>query len=194
MPQTTPAHQDMAHKEVNSLVLRAHLESLPQELYDIIYDLTFAAKPGVRQLGTIANRLHFATPPTDPCPTLLGIDRRSRAKFAKSYDGDGAVFVVYGNRTLEQWLGSLPDAHRDMIADIRYICARAEPAHEHSPNYRSLQIYYDCLRRAGQTDNAFLRKIHIGRETEITRDLEGYTSVSLEEARQGREWGALRPA
>lgn len=38
-----------------SLKLRARLEALPQELYDRIFDLTFTANPGLRDLGWIVS-------------------------------------------------------------------------------------------------------------------------------------------
>ncbi|GIZ41118.1 hypothetical protein CKM354_000443400 [Cercospora kikuchii] len=50
--------------EEDTTVLRDHLENLPQELYDMIYDLTFTAKPEVRVIY-----LESARPVGDEDPT-----------------------------------------------------------------------------------------------------------------------------
>lgn len=59
--------------------LRRGLETLPQELYDEIYNLTFSATPAARDLrvrGTAETRQNFK---------LLQVSSASRAVFASSY-------------------------------------------------------------------------------------------------------------
>lgn len=116
--------------------LRTRLENLPQELYDEIYDLTFAAEPGIRYLdrfvpeGLKKDKIRplFRGPDS---VHLLHVDRASRAKFAKSYyGGSGAVFMATshsdrhgrnrdGTRSCITWLLEVPESHREMIQDIR---------------------------------------------------------------------------
>lgn len=77
------ANQQSYNKPSTSLKQR--LESLPQELSNEIYNLTFTADPGVREITK-----------TYLPPHLLRVDRASRALFGASYYGNDAVFRISG--------------------------------------------------------------------------------------------------
>lgn len=107
--------------------LRELLETLPQEIYNDIYDLTFTAEPGVRDLGYISRRVPLGGPygrPKDAGKPFLGsdnrgllqVDRASREKFAQSYyGGEDAVFVAQSGITAGVWLDSLEWKHEALI-------------------------------------------------------------------------------
>ncbi|KAF2166093.1 hypothetical protein M409DRAFT_23820 [Zasmidium cellare ATCC 36951] len=129
----------------DSAELRARLETLPQELYDQIYDFTFTAEPCVPYL----DRLNLC-PLVLPCEApklgrpllqksnrvkLLHVDRTSRHKFAQSfYGGEGAAFVAERRlfdllETICFWLRSLPLDHQAMILDVRAIASSPPVLH-----------------------------------------------------------------
>lgn len=97
-----------ASNGTNSDELRKHLESLPQELYNYIYDLTFTADAKVRLYARKHQswRLELDWLPetcseqvvtiNEKMPHLFRVDRSSRTKFAASYFGGESVFVVVG--------------------------------------------------------------------------------------------------
>lgn len=101
--------------------LRALLESLPQELYDQIKDETFTAHPGTRKIGCDTKvKPCFAT---EPPPSLLFIDRQTRAQYAKSYYA--CTTIETSDLDLNKcvaWLKALPDDHRAMVSSIRVAC------------------------------------------------------------------------
>ncbi|KAK4494306.1 hypothetical protein PRZ48_014604 [Zasmidium cellare] len=115
--------------------LRALLESLPQELHDRIYDLTFTAEPGIHYIdrfwGGEHHRLYISRPlfQWPDSANLLHVDRASRKQFAESYyGGNGAVFVATGLGKHPRsgviglcidWLAMLPLQHRNLIKDVR---------------------------------------------------------------------------
>lgn len=69
--------------ELTSEDLNRHVNNLPQELRDEIYDLVFTAEPGVREVDEL-----YRT------PRLLHVSRASRAKFSTSYYcGTGVTFL-----------------------------------------------------------------------------------------------------
>lgn len=63
------------------LELEHRMSTLPQEIYDEIYDLVFTVEPGERVI----------TPATKP-PAQLQVSRAIRAQYAKSYYGNGSSF------------------------------------------------------------------------------------------------------
>ncbi|PPJ60200.1 hypothetical protein CBER1_10123 [Cercospora berteroae] len=114
-----------------SLQLRNNLESLPQELYNRIYDLTFAAEPAIRfysskkglktngVLDILKDCSHHALAINEKLPPMFHVDRRSRDKFVKSYFGHvNTVFVFYGDD-----LGRLciESSHLKLIPHVHYI-------------------------------------------------------------------------
>lgn len=85
--------------------LAALVQSLPQELYDEIYDLTFTADDEPRVI------YKDYTP-----PHLLHVDSASRAKYARSYYGSSTfkLPLVFG----EKWVRSVQASHFDMICEF----------------------------------------------------------------------------
>ncbi|UJO21254.1 uncharacterized protein CLAFUR5_10900 [Fulvia fulva] len=100
--------------EITSEDLKRHLSSLPQELYDGIYERIFTADD--RQIQTISRAWH--------APHLLHVDRSSRQKFARSYfTTPSAFYMPHSNYGIEyfmlaSWLAVLDDTHADMIQSI----------------------------------------------------------------------------
>ena len=130
----------------------------------MIYDLTFTANPGIRELGTIVELLKERTRASDPKPHLLHISRHSRDLYATSYYGAGAVFVIYDLETLEAWLRLLPAKHRNLIVDIRCIVWRSCPRDATDAcrwPHEARQVQY-CLEHAG-LDVGLAMKIQLGK-------------------------------
>ncbi|CAK1358705.1 unnamed protein product [Cercospora beticola] len=93
--------------DVDSLTLRDLLESLPQELYDYIYKLTFTAEKKIHvytngqaqidiTLCTLVKKLEIPTITlNERFPHLLHVDRASRKQLATSYFGtSGSIFIT----------------------------------------------------------------------------------------------------
>lgn len=116
--------------------LRVRLETLPQELYDEIYDITFTAEHGMRPIGTkpglALHRAHLK---------FLQIDPASRTSYAKSYYGKGASFRML-NGVLIDWLKSLPSAHRVLLQDV-VLVSYIWPFHV--PSEIELEVYMAVL-------------------------------------------------
>ncbi|WPB02626.1 uncharacterized protein RHO25_007262 [Cercospora beticola] len=93
-------------KEIDSMALRALLHTLPPELYNEIYNLTFTAEKRIhlltRNTGSTKENLqellqgyNFATL-NAKLPHLFQVDRASRIQFADSYFAtSGSIFVLY---------------------------------------------------------------------------------------------------
>lgn len=92
--------------------LRTNLQTLSQEIYDMIYIEVFTAAPGMRDVTRIhdpdgAHKYRHAL-------KLLRVSPHSRALYAKSYYGPGAHFIfahtstVNYRTTFKTWLKSLP--------------------------------------------------------------------------------------
>ncbi|EME78301.1 uncharacterized protein MYCFIDRAFT_212354 [Pseudocercospora fijiensis CIRAD86] len=103
------------------------LQTLPQELFDKIYDLTFTAEPGLRDLGDIIGedqgltcRRRYRGQQFLGADTraLLQVDRASRAKFASSYYGEGSVFLAHSHFAASTWSDSVDPQHRRLIAAL----------------------------------------------------------------------------
>ncbi|KAI5362784.1 hypothetical protein Slin14017_G064650 [Septoria linicola] len=80
--------------------LRTLLESLPQELYDNIYDCVFTAEPATVTICYEDYRF----------PHLLHVDRAPRSKFAESYYK--VTEIEYGEPSEVDWLETLPQQHQ----------------------------------------------------------------------------------
>ncbi|KAF7193935.1 hypothetical protein HII31_04825 [Pseudocercospora fuligena] len=103
------------------------MQTLPQELFDDIYNLTFTAEPGLRDLGRICShnwgrsfvRYHrgqqFLGADTR---ALLQVDRASRAKYASSYYGEGSIFIAHTAYAAMTWMHSVAPEHRSLIAAL----------------------------------------------------------------------------
>lgn len=88
------------------------LQTLPQELFDKIYDNVFTADGGERLVD-------WDYKP----PVQLQVDRGSRDKFAESYNGGETAFILPHGIDCG-WLQSLPTAHFLTIAHLK--CPRWE--------------------------------------------------------------------
>lgn len=187
--------------------LRHHLEKLPQELYDCIYDLTFTANPGIRYVSKPPEgaseegrkaRPHFILPDN---VGLLHVDRLSRQKFARSYYGsEGAVFVydvtgniLRANEPLRDMSSYIAPEHHQLVKDIRCVFAQPQiPADDerfHSRNFRNSQ---SCLNKAAAAfgGDAAMRKAERGEY--IRRTLRLCTMpTKLGHGRSGRLPGLL---
>lgn len=100
--------------------LKQRLEDLPPELYDRIFDLTFAAKSGPHLISQ-----HYKP------PVQLQVSRATRQRFAEAYYQEGTVFImpVSGPRIGEldgathvciNWLQSLARYHPLRTQHLEY--------------------------------------------------------------------------
>ena len=89
--------------------LPEQVQSLPPELYSLIYELTFAADPGIRHISRQYKP-----------PKLLTVDRASRELFARSYYNAGAIFLVNSVHCGKRWLASLSDIHLQRFRQLRF--------------------------------------------------------------------------
>lgn len=113
--------------------LRARLGSLPQEIYDDIYNLTFTAESGARIISYKLADCSVVMRPThrmDESKRFCGrdsislflVDRASHTRFAKSYYGDmGAFFVFMDCRKMSEWFRSLQPKHRNMLRSLKCV-------------------------------------------------------------------------
>ncbi|KAM3424138.1 hypothetical protein BST61_g11316 [Cercospora zeina] len=141
--RTTSAPNSTAttnQEETSTLSLRNTLESLPQELYNEIYKLTFTApKPTINLLqlsyiprtATTGSLLPYLPPQqtrhqhqpsiihNNLFPHLLHIDRHSRAQYAKSHFGSPqTIFVICSTIMLESMLETIHKDHLTMIGRV----------------------------------------------------------------------------
>lgn len=115
---THQAKGDVAtHSSNGTPALRDSLETLPQELYDEIYRLTFTANPKVRVYtdeprnqryaiamkyachpvyGPGAHQYKHMTRDERPPANLMAVSRSSRLQFAKSFFGQNSIIVICG--------------------------------------------------------------------------------------------------
>ncbi|KAF7195045.1 hypothetical protein HII31_03719 [Pseudocercospora fuligena] len=115
------------------------IHSLPQELFDKIYDLTFAVHPAT--VVTIDRSYKF--------PIELQISRGTRRNFARRYYSTKAGFRVESNRenrsVLFDWLSNLPTRHQKRIRRID-VSGRLSPK-DYEPRRlkRSLKSLHECV-------------------------------------------------
>lgn len=103
-------HRDKFNKRV---------QSLPQELFDEIYKLTFTSDANTRYMDTGK----YAT------PSILQVDRKSRTMAAKSYYKNTIFAFTTAERNFvrikrvqyhgEKWLGSLPPDHLKAVRGVK---------------------------------------------------------------------------
>ncbi|KAK4494841.1 hypothetical protein PRZ48_014197 [Zasmidium cellare] len=117
--------------------LAARVQSLPQELYDEIYKLTFTAAPGPRYPAKTIfmkpthgaeREIHGQKRPIElvtrqfhghDAIALLQVDQASREKFARSYyGGPDALFMFNRRKPAEMWLKSLSEHHRGYLRHV----------------------------------------------------------------------------
>jgi hypothetical protein len=104
----------------DSLALRDHLENLPQELYDVIKELTFTLDTVTRFDKTLSKDIDFIR--IDEFyrpPAQLHINSKTRNRFRKLFYR--TTFVFASLQTLSRWLRSLSVESMDMLKDVRCV-------------------------------------------------------------------------
>ncbi|USW56841.1 hypothetical protein Slin15195_G101600 [Septoria linicola] len=89
--------------------LRMRLESLPQELYNRIYDQVFTAACSI---------VVVAREGTRKAEYLLQVDRVSRAQYAKSYYGNTKFVFPTAIQDLVPWLRRMSRSELHLISDM----------------------------------------------------------------------------
>lgn len=106
------------------------INSLPQELYDMIFDYTFAAdvsKPVIIK----KSRFQKSYNP----PACLQVSRATRDTFAWTYYTN-SVFQSRSKEDLCDWIKSLQTSHQRMIMSLRYDLEFREPMQQsHATDY-----------------------------------------------------------
>lgn len=88
--------------------LRKHLETLPQELYELIMDFTFTPDPCAYRIDQ-----HFRP------SNVQQVDRLSRRLVMNRLYHDDAVFYCTNHEHCTRWLGSLEQATLFMLREVR---------------------------------------------------------------------------
>lgn len=119
----TPAKRSNQLSDVTIEELRSTLETLPQEIYDQIFEAVFTAPPGTRDLTGGSNHNAYLQD-----FNLLRISRETRALYAKSYYGNQSCFYfknhnsymgwVHSTFRVRSWLKLLPEAHRALLQEV----------------------------------------------------------------------------
>ncbi|PPJ60203.1 hypothetical protein CBER1_10120 [Cercospora berteroae] len=126
--------------DTDILELRERLESLPQELYNHIYDLTFTANPRIRIYGISRWARFYLTSSVLPntisgrvvafderLPNMFRVDRASRRKFAKSYfSGEDSTFIFCVGYCTRDCLEGM-SYHRLLIKNVLWSCEPTQP-------------------------------------------------------------------
>ncbi|KXS98307.1 hypothetical protein AC578_6828 [Pseudocercospora eumusae] len=120
--------------------LRDLLHTLPQELYDEIFHMTFTADAAIRKLniafkkrvvyksstkGSICWREpYFYSNVAAVFPPLLHVSRSTRAQFAKSYYGQGAFVAAHDRDAVRKWAEILPSDHRSLLGHVSIVAKK----------------------------------------------------------------------
>ncbi|CZT21016.1 uncharacterized protein RCC_06877 [Ramularia collo-cygni] len=109
---------------MTTLQLRAHLEALPKELYDEIYELTFTPPTGTTihiEHSPFNDGMFYdcAVPYAEFPLKLLQVSRATRMKVATLHFSRN-IFIVRRYSLLYTWLKyRLPSDHRLLLRDVR---------------------------------------------------------------------------
>jgi hypothetical protein len=93
---------------MSDIQFKAKLESLPPELYDYIFDLSFAPSIDV----CIIDQKYRP-------PNTLSVDRATRTIMAVRFYGDNSIFHCGNHEDCSKWLISLPPEHRQLLQQAR---------------------------------------------------------------------------
>jgi len=119
------------------------LQSLPQEIYDEIYELTFSAT------CTTPNTIEIDTKHYSP-PSILQVDTASRRLAALTYYSSH-TFVAYDQKVLDAWLCSIARKHMDDLREVHLVNILSEEAIENWTRGRfnlAGPLYsYECMPR-----------------------------------------------
>lgn len=94
----------------------AQLPELPAELYDQIYGYIFTAKDRI-QTTEIADEFGYPLDNVYRPPSVLGVSRAWRARFARSYYNEMS-FKATSLPACVEWLQSLPTQHARLLRDV----------------------------------------------------------------------------
>lgn len=100
----------------HSLRLRAQLQRIPQEIFDMIWNEVWICKPTIRRVRrslTSGRSYHHV-------PHLMHVSRDTRHMFAISYYSN-SVFIFPEPYDCFAWLGCVMPEYRKLLKDIRYI-------------------------------------------------------------------------
>lgn len=92
------------------------VQSLPQELFDKIYDLTFTSESQrmpdpVWDARCVERSSHML-------PSTLQVSRATRAAFAETFYGEGTTFYVSWE-AVGAWISPLASEHVSLLEDVR---------------------------------------------------------------------------
>ncbi|GIZ41106.1 hypothetical protein CKM354_000442200 [Cercospora kikuchii] len=170
----------------DSLKLSALIERLPQELQDIIYDMTFTADAKVHiYIENRDLRLSMLDELVEKCsssaveidkkilPHLLWVNRHSRQKFASSYFGHNSVFALY---TITEWIASsVLGSLRDLIPEPLLVFVNDDAQDFSELLYREL-----CVDSG--MDAAFASRLIFINHHEVVKMVKQRAGISTEDA------------
>ncbi|CZT15462.1 uncharacterized protein RCC_01318 [Ramularia collo-cygni] len=106
--------------------LRAGLNTLPQELYDTIYDLTFTSSPRTIYIHpTSQSAQNKRRAPQNLATNLLRVDSASRNQYQTSYYTN-TIFRLDSPKLCIAWIHFMPSHHRPLVRVIH--CMRPAPS------------------------------------------------------------------
>lgn len=108
--------------KMSSLELREHLENLPQEIYDMVYNLTFEPTGGVVDVKASLDSSRTKCDPPLPL-NLMQVSRATRAQYTASYYGETS-FIVYTLVACHVWFQGMPKAHQKLLREV--LCRQLE--------------------------------------------------------------------
>lgn len=112
-----PTNDTMANHDA-SLELREHLESLPQELYDEIYKMTFSSPPGVVKVRHDSRTTSKFTVDLKPALNLMQVNRATRAQYSALHYNDH-IYEFHHLFVCRDYLKAMPLWHRLLLRRIR---------------------------------------------------------------------------
>lgn len=89
------------------LELRAHLEDMPQEVYDMIFNLTFAPPTGIIRIEPSSTG-----PKLDL--NLMQVSRATRKRYSTSHY-DSSTYIASSCPVCFTWLEAMPQNHRLLL-------------------------------------------------------------------------------
>ncbi len=87
--------------------LADHVQALPSELYNEVYQLTFTAKREIRQIDKSWKP-----------PRLLQVNHHSRELFASSYYGEKSIIEIH-KYLAHRWIKTLTQTHASHLREVR---------------------------------------------------------------------------
>lgn len=105
---TSVSHMTDSIRETETTTLASLVQSLPPELYNEIFDLTFAPAPGIQHI-----RKGYKP------PSCLQVSRSTRRNYVVSHYTRSTFYMT--KEDCAKWLASLPDNHIDLLTEIRIL-------------------------------------------------------------------------